>query len=175
MTRIYQVGKDIIDRIEQYARVPCGYSGIKDVRKKSHEDRMDSFFLAEMFKYLYLLFEEEENLTIDPQNYVFTTEAHMLPLELSNFKNHTAKITPYNTKFNFDGNPERSCPNPLRGRTGTLFQTEELNLWRLSSRNWMLQSSPNFWVRRKNKFPGHNGLKIIQSHFIKFTIESHIL
>ena len=112
---------------------------------------MDSFFLAEMFKYLYLLFEEDENLVIDPQNYVFTTEAHMLPLELSNFKNYTAKITPFNTKLNFDGNPDRSCPNPLpMGRTGTLFQTEDLNLWRQGARNWMMQSNPNFWVKFYN-------------------------
>lgn len=44
---------------------------------------MDSFFLAEMFKYLYLLFAEEEDLPFDVEDYVFTTEAHLLPLSLS--------------------------------------------------------------------------------------------
>ena len=48
---------------------------------------MDSFVLAETFKYLYLLFEEEENLSIDLSQYIFTTEAHILPLSLAN---HTA-------------------------------------------------------------------------------------
>lgn len=45
--------------------------------------RMDSFFLAEMFKYLFLLFAESEDLPFDVEDYVFTTEAHLLPLSLS--------------------------------------------------------------------------------------------
>ena len=45
---------------------------------------MDSYFLAEMFKYLYLLFTpDNEELPIDIENYIFTTEAHILPLHLS--------------------------------------------------------------------------------------------
>lgn len=45
--------------------------------------RMDSFFLAEMFKYLYLMFSEKSHLPIDMDGYIFTTEAHLLPISLS--------------------------------------------------------------------------------------------
>ena len=45
--------------------------------------RMDSYVLAEMFKYLYLLFAEKEDLIIDIDDFIFTTEAHLLPLTLS--------------------------------------------------------------------------------------------
>lgn len=45
--------------------------------------RMDSFFLAEMFKYLYLLFADKEDMIFDIEDYIFTTEAHLLPLWLS--------------------------------------------------------------------------------------------
>lgn len=45
--------------------------------------RMDSFFLAEMFKYLYLLFSEKNHLPFDIDDYIFTTEAHLLPVSLS--------------------------------------------------------------------------------------------
>lgn len=45
--------------------------------------RMDSFFLAEMFKYLYLMFSEKSQLPIDIDDYIFTTEAHLLPISLS--------------------------------------------------------------------------------------------
>ena len=48
---------------------------------------MDSFFLAETFKYLYLLFSEPEDLPIPIDDYIFTTEAHLLPLTLSRVKN----------------------------------------------------------------------------------------
>lgn len=44
---------------------------------------MDSFVLAETFKYLYLLFSEKSDLLIDVDDYIFTTEAHLLPLSLS--------------------------------------------------------------------------------------------
>jgi hypothetical protein len=36
----------------------CGFAVIRDVLSKEHEDRMESFFLSETLKYLYLLFDE---------------------------------------------------------------------------------------------------------------------
>lgn len=45
--------------------------------------RMDSFVLAETFKYLYLLFAESDDLIINIDEYLFTTEGHLLPLYLS--------------------------------------------------------------------------------------------
>lgn len=53
---------------------------------------MDSFFLAEMFKYLFLLFADDEDLLFDVEEYVFTTEAHFLPLSLSTAP-HSSPIT----------------------------------------------------------------------------------
>ncbi len=44
---------------------------------------MDSFVLAETFKYLFLLFAEEEEVLLDMDDFVFTTEAHLFPLSLS--------------------------------------------------------------------------------------------
>uniref|UniRef100_A0A8C5CM66 alpha-1,2-Mannosidase n=1 Tax=Gadus morhua TaxID=8049 RepID=A0A8C5CM66_GADMO len=78
-----EVGRTVLDNLNRYARVPCGFAAMKDVRTGSHEDRMDSFFLAEMFKYLFLLFADTEDLPFDVEDYIFTTEAHLLPLSLS--------------------------------------------------------------------------------------------
>ena len=44
---------------------------------------MDSFVLAETFKYLYLLFSEESERPVDIHDFIFTTEAHLLPLYIS--------------------------------------------------------------------------------------------
>jgi len=55
---------------------------------------MDSYVLAETFKYLYLLFEEEENLVLDVSQYVFTTEAHLLPLSLAKYSSHKNNKVP---------------------------------------------------------------------------------
>ena len=54
------------------------------------EDRMDSFVLAETFKYLYLLFSEDNDLIIDIDSFVFTTEGHLLPLSLARLSPSTA-------------------------------------------------------------------------------------
>ena len=51
---------------------------------------MDSFVLAETFKYLYLLFAEDSDLNLDISNFVFTTEGHLLPLSLARLSNRTA-------------------------------------------------------------------------------------
>ena len=33
------VGKSIVDNLDQIARVSCGYTAIKDVKTRMHEDR----------------------------------------------------------------------------------------------------------------------------------------
>ncbi|XP_008422199.1 ER degradation-enhancing alpha-mannosidase-like protein 3 isoform X2 [Poecilia reticulata] len=78
-----RVGQSIVEKLNAFARVPCGFAAVQDVRTGTHEDRMDSFFLAEMFKYLYLLFSEKSQLLINLDDYIFTTEAHLLPVSLS--------------------------------------------------------------------------------------------
>lgn len=47
-----------------------------------HSDRLDSFVLAETFKYFYLLFSDPADLPIDLDDYILTTEAHLLPIGL---------------------------------------------------------------------------------------------
>ncbi|EDQ92960.1 uncharacterized protein MONBRDRAFT_13474 [Monosiga brevicollis MX1] len=79
-----EIGEELISRLNSHARVTCGWAAIKDVRVLSHEDKMDSFVLAETFKYLYLLFANEDDVPIRLDDYVFTTEAHLLPTKLAN-------------------------------------------------------------------------------------------
>ncbi|KAJ2832025.1 hypothetical protein J3B01_005054 [Coemansia erecta] len=71
-------GWQIFESIEQYARVEHGYAALVNVLQTNMtsnlEDSMESFFLAETLKYLYLLFSPPTVLPLD--EYVFTTEAH---------------------------------------------------------------------------------------------------
>ncbi|XP_055897620.1 ER degradation-enhancing alpha-mannosidase-like protein 3 isoform X3 [Biomphalaria glabrata] len=78
-----QVGKKVLENLEQHARVPCGFAAIKDIKRGTHEDQMDSYVLAETFKYLFLLFSEKEDVLLEIDDFIFTTEAHILPLTLS--------------------------------------------------------------------------------------------
>ncbi|XP_023336355.1 ER degradation-enhancing alpha-mannosidase-like protein 3 [Eurytemora carolleeae] len=84
-----QVGKKVLKALQTHARVTCGYAAVKDVRTMTHEDRLDSFVLSETFKYLYLLFAKEDELYLDINQFVFTTEAHLLPLSLARLSNST--------------------------------------------------------------------------------------
>ena len=56
---LLSLGEDMLNSIEFSARTDCGYATVKDVRTHKLEDRMESFFLAETTKYLYLLFDTE--------------------------------------------------------------------------------------------------------------------
>ena len=84
-----EAGKQVLKALQKHARVTCGYAAVKDVRTLQHEDRMDSFVITETFKYLYLLFTQEEESFLDISQFVFTTEAHLLPLSLARLSNST--------------------------------------------------------------------------------------
>jgi mannosidase alpha-like ER degradation enhancer 1 len=70
------VGSEILESLEKHARARCGYATLHNVIDKTHEDRMESFFLSETCKYLYLLFDRENYLNQHESEFVFTTEGH---------------------------------------------------------------------------------------------------
>ncbi|MFQ6632522.1 hypothetical protein Gotur_009649 [Gossypium turneri] len=81
--RYLDAGRDIVASLQYGARCPCGYCHISDVEFHKREDHMESFFLAETVKYLWLLFDlavGPDNLVENgPYKYIFSTEGHLLP------------------------------------------------------------------------------------------------
>ncbi|XP_018418050.1 PREDICTED: ER degradation-enhancing alpha-mannosidase-like protein 1 [Nanorana parkeri] len=75
------VGMDILLSLEKHAKAKCGYATLHHVVDKSQEDRMESFFLSETCKYLFLLFDDENPVHTMGNKYLFTTEGHLLPLD----------------------------------------------------------------------------------------------
>eukprot|EP00958_Prasinococcus_capsulatus_P004310 scaffold398_cov305-Prasinococcus_capsulatus_cf.AAC.5 len=67
---------------ELFCRSKVGYAGLLDVREERprRDSTMQSFFLAETRKCLYLLFSEHDLLPLD--HWVFNTEAHPLRVTL---------------------------------------------------------------------------------------------
>ncbi|XP_015267115.1 PREDICTED: mannosyl-oligosaccharide 1,2-alpha-mannosidase IC [Gekko japonicus] len=80
-----QWGWEVVEALEKYCRVEAGFSGIRDVytTNPSHDNMQQSFFLAETLKYLYLLFCEDDVLSLE--DWVFNTEAHPLPVNHTDF------------------------------------------------------------------------------------------
>uniref|UniRef100_A0A8C6YI90 alpha-1,2-Mannosidase n=1 Tax=Naja naja TaxID=35670 RepID=A0A8C6YI90_NAJNA len=75
------VGMDILQSLEKYTKAKCGYATLHHVIEKSKEDRMESFFLSETCKYLFLLFDEENPMHKSGNKYMFTTEGHIVSLD----------------------------------------------------------------------------------------------
>lgn len=91
---LLDIGVDILKSIQHSAVTSCGYATIKDCRDHTLDNRMESFFLAETTKYLYLLFDPDNFIhnrgehgkvwktasgrtcLIDSGGYLFNTEAH---------------------------------------------------------------------------------------------------
>jgi len=72
-------GWDIFQAFETQSRTPSGYVGLRDVNSGAKDNKMQTFFLAETLKYLYLLFSPS---TVIPLNeWVFNTEAHPLRIK----------------------------------------------------------------------------------------------
>ena len=74
---VYQdMGSNFLLSLVRYCKTDAGYAALSSVETKAKRDRMESYFLAETLKYLYLLFAPRE--TLDLNKVVFNTEAHPL-------------------------------------------------------------------------------------------------
>ncbi|KAJ3126098.1 hypothetical protein HK098_007896 [Nowakowskiella sp. JEL0407] len=80
--RRYRVwGWRIFRAFEKWTKVDTGgYSSLDNVIRvpPGKRDKMETFFLGETLKYLYLLFSDESLIPLD--EYVFNTEAHPFPI-----------------------------------------------------------------------------------------------
>jgi hypothetical protein len=108
------VGEMVLEDIKRRCWTECGWSGLQDVRTGEKSDRMESFFLGETAKYLYLLFDPDHPLNSLDAAYVFTTEGH--PLLIPRAKATSAKRTkPTNVKdIQYYGGVDvrDTCPAP---------------------------------------------------------------
>ncbi|GAA96547.1 glycoside hydrolase family 47 protein [Mixia osmundae IAM 14324] len=74
-------GWKIFEAFERHAKIKTGgYATVRDVDELpvQHENRMETFWLSETLKYLYLLFADASVLPLNEN--VFNTEAHVLPV-----------------------------------------------------------------------------------------------
>jgi hypothetical protein len=70
------MGSTFILSLVRYCKTDAGYAALSSVETKAKRDSMESYFLAETLKYLYLLFAPRD--TLDLNKVVFNTEAHPL-------------------------------------------------------------------------------------------------
>lgn len=78
-----QIGQRILLVFKSRFMTYCGLAGYQDVKTGKFQDRMESFVMGELLKYLYLLFDEASEVFLHQpfmsnKNWVFSTEAHPL-------------------------------------------------------------------------------------------------
>lgn len=76
-----QIGSRILELLSTKYKAKCGFNGIQDIRSGEFQNRMETFVMGETLKYLYLLFDvdNDEFLHSDlmlEKGWVFSTEAH---------------------------------------------------------------------------------------------------
>lgn len=76
-------GWKIFQAFQKHTKIEgLGYSSIQNVKnagRPGFRDKLESFFLAETLKYLYLLFSDDKEL-LPLDKWIFNTEAHPLPV-----------------------------------------------------------------------------------------------
>lgn len=84
-TTYQEWGWKIFQAFEKYTKVEDGYTSIGNVNNPQDvrpRDMMESFFLSETLKYLYLLFADNRKL-LDIDKFIVNSEAHPLPIYTS--------------------------------------------------------------------------------------------
>ena len=74
--RYREMGHTFLTDLIRFCRTDAGYAALKSVETREKRDAMESYFLAETLKYLYLLFAPRDTLNLN--KIVFNTEAHPL-------------------------------------------------------------------------------------------------
>ena len=72
------VGEMVLRDIKRRCWTECGLAGVQDVRTGELNDRMESFFLGETAKYMFLLYSPDHPLNRMDASFVFSTEGHPL-------------------------------------------------------------------------------------------------
>lgn len=82
-TKFQDMAWEAFQNIDAAAKTGAAYSSLEDVTVEDggYINKMESFWLTETLKYLYLIFAEESELQVkvdEPMGWVFNTEAHPL-------------------------------------------------------------------------------------------------
>lgn len=106
------VGEMVLRDIKRRCWTRCGWAGLQDVRTGELSDRMESFFLGETAKYLFLLFDSDHPLNQLDAPYVFTTEGHPLIIPPSHPRKIVRGRNARVSTTTLDPVPAPTCPSP---------------------------------------------------------------
>merc|ERR1712228_148519 len=105
---------NIFESIEKHCKTDVAFSGIEDVTEipAKQDNQMQSYVMAETFKYLYLLFDDYAAGLLPLNEFVFNTEAHPIRI-ISNINEFTWYDPKRFSNDNNDGISNLSVDNDI--------------------------------------------------------------
>lgn len=79
--RYLKIGRKLLEDMQRVSKVKCGYAAVGNIYTLEVEDRMDSYFLSETVKYLYLLFSDDPDVIVPPMPYPNATDTTLNTLD----------------------------------------------------------------------------------------------
>ncbi|XP_014256253.1 ER degradation-enhancing alpha-mannosidase-like protein 2 [Cimex lectularius] len=160
------IGLNILRSIQHSAKTECGYATIKDTRDHTQENRMESFFLAETTKYLYLLFDPDnfihnkgqhgivhvlpsgKQCVLDSGGYIFNTEAHPVDPGALSCCYDWSQISISNDRFTFKGESLKNKQKDKKSKEKVAEKPIESNIIQGTAEVWpiedlSLEETPN--------------------------------
>ncbi|KAK6201070.1 alpha-mannosidase [Scheffersomyces amazonensis] len=131
-----QIGERILNLFKNKFKRKCGFSGIQDIRNGQIQNRMETFVMGETLKYLYLLFDVNDEIFLHDdylmgsKNWIFSTEAHPLwfnkKMQAKTSTNYTDQDNQDTVKLNKKlYSPVLSLIHSYDSRRENLFQAED--------------------------------------------------
>ncbi|KAM9966010.1 hypothetical protein ACTFIR_006198 [Dictyostelium discoideum] len=164
-----RMAKDLVWTISNVTTTKCGHANILDVESHQLDDRMESFFLSETCKYLFLLFNSIDNYNgtdihsdsttysnpnpIDIENSIFNTEGHIFPMQSRFFKKYTT-----NTNDIFDINlikKENNNNNILKDNKNNNNNNKEKDIIKNNNNNNNQNNKNNKNNNEEDNFSGN--------------------
>ncbi|KAI2678294.1 CAZyme family GH47 [Penicillium roqueforti] len=117
------VGEMVLSDLKRRCWTKCGWAGIRNVLTGELIDRMESFFIGETAKYLYLLFDRDHPLNKIDAPWVFNTEGHPLIISRKPASAARQQRTPSQGQ-DMAGGVCQIIPSPFFGVSSTASRTD---------------------------------------------------
>ncbi|CDM29166.1 Glycoside hydrolase, family 47 [Penicillium roqueforti FM164] len=117
------VGEMVLSDLKRRCWTKCGWAGIRNVLTGELIDRMESFFIGETAKYLYLLFDRDHPLNKIDAPWVFNTEGHPLIIPRKPASAARQQRTPSQGQ-DMAGGVCQIIPSPFFGVSSTASRTD---------------------------------------------------
>ncbi|KAL4991751.1 seven-hairpin glycosidase [Aspergillus falconensis] len=140
------VGEMVLRDIKRRCWTKCGWAGLQDVRNGELSDRMESFFLGETAKYMFLLYHPEHPLNHLDQPFVFTTEAHPLVVPKGTYSTQRSSSRTKKEKHEKEHSAAPVCPTaplpPAFGLSSTAARPDVFHAANLARLDLMPSRGP---------------------------------